>query len=486
MRRIALGAIASTLLLGGCAVPALLPVSGRVVDSISKEPVPGAVVRYDRTASCFGGMESRVRYDLAPSEGVSDADGRFRIWPTAFFVPCLLPSWDFELTIVAPGYRPAYPRHREFPLSTKRRRLAGTFYLVPVRNRLELLEYRDVARHLAWRAKHGELLERTIASILTDEPHVTSSPGAFARVEGAHFVRIALAATGVVTENFPGIGTVSVARETILAQDKNGLLDAWFPNGDRVDGSPIKLPAYVRLVPGHNDYPRFATDTRIFFAANDRATIFNLFTDDWFSRPTRIGAPETMLTKGHWIFSLEGEHLLTYDLERYINWLVPRRKPGEPREVLDGPLEDSQGRLECAALLVVGGPRRVFAVGRGPHGRTLFFADETHGPKLQLKPIPIEQGELKGDVMSCAGGYGVGFLATRDGLQSLEFFQSKGGNWRARLGTPVSLASSGGPSTFVSIAANQSVVYAVAGGDTVYRFSRELEPDAMITVAPSH
>jgi hypothetical protein len=58
------------------------------------------------------------------------------------------------------------------------------------------------------------------------------------------------------------------------------------------------------------------------------------------------------------------------------------------------------------------------------------------------------------------------------------------------LGPSITLANVGGPTGFVSIAAGtpederfQSVVYAVSGGDAVYRFSNDLEPDAELAPA---
>jgi hypothetical protein len=492
MRRLALAACAfvGTLASVGCnTARGLIPSSGRVIDAVGKQPIAGAVVRFDRTAECFGGFESIDRYKLQPREGVTDGEGRFRIWATPFFVPCIFPGWAFELTIVAPGYRPTIVRDIGIYGSRKISGRAGTFGLNPLRTRLELQEYRHIARRLAGEERKGRLLEHTVEAILAAHTGVAGSPGAFAQVEGASFVRVAVAHSGVITENFPGKGPLTVSRETILAQDASGLLYAWFPSGDPVDGTPIQLGPGVKLVGGSRDYSRFATSDHFFFPRNGRATIFNHSTENWSPRATRLGEARKMVELGGWLFSIEGERkaIATYDLDEL-------RKPGDHQPNGDGPILDvlpgSDGIIECATAQAPSAIRLV-VFGRTSHGRALYCCSDSNLPEMALRAVSLETGALDGEVVDCASGANVTFVATRGkGLQRVKIAQSGGRNWHwgAHVSAPVTLESSGGPSTFLSIATGTglqyggALVYAVSGDNTVYRFSQDLEPDAELTI----
>src|SRR5436190_1048109 len=82
------------------------PIRGRIIDSETKRPIPGAVVRFDRTGICPRYIHGSDHYPKRPLETVAGTDGSFKITGIWSAIPCFKTSWFYELSILAVGYLP--------------------------------------------------------------------------------------------------------------------------------------------------------------------------------------------------------------------------------------------------------------------------------------------------------------------------------------------------------------------------------------------
>ena len=159
------------------------PIHGKIVDSETKQPIEGVVVRLSREAICVRMIHGSDRYHQWPLEATTDSAGNFRIGGIWGAAPCLAPRWLYTLTIAAVGYIPAFTDNETDD------RLAGllvfgTYQIKPIRFWLERLNlYEQFKVSPSDNSPFGKTIKAAEAAVTYD---MTSS-GVFASAKDASF-----------------------------------------------------------------------------------------------------------------------------------------------------------------------------------------------------------------------------------------------------------------------------------------------------------
>jgi hypothetical protein len=206
-----------------------------------------------------------------------------------------------------------------------------------------------------------------------------------------------------------------------------------------------------------------------------------------------------------WVVTLEagGAEVAVYDFDRWIEWQVPRRKAGQPREILPGPrlavadlLPGARSPIECMTR-VRGVHSAIAFVARTGDERAVFLftgGQDTNPRDWKANQVGLLGGALRGEVTACAGAEGVLYVALKDqGILKLSLGQERirtsGWQLAARITGTATLTGPSGPLNFSALAVGdieryREVLYAVAGDDAIYRFGADLRPDQRIEVEP--
>jgi len=188
-----------------------------------------------------------------------------------------------------------------------------------------------------------------------------------------------------------------------------------------------------------------------------------------------------------------------YDLERFIEWAVPRRKPGEPRHIIPGgtidlarTLPGLSGPAEC---FVRGSQDRLTIIGPAGDRRAVYFLGLQDGRPPTAERIEIGAA-IETRVTACDAVNETLYIGVAGGeLLRVDLRQHSTAplrhEWRAdvvaRTRLPVrsavqalAVGALGDPNRPVGL--RSTVVYAVAGTDAVYRLTADLHLDERITI----
>jgi hypothetical protein len=480
-----------------------MPIHGRVIDARTKTGIQGAIVRLDRDAHCLPFPDTH--YYLDPLETKTNAEGQFTLSDLSTTAPCLFPEWSDQLIILAPGYFPSHALDTKAYITTEQSVRSGTFELTAIQYRIELDSYDRLGTIMGFLEKNmpknrrESALTKSLSAARNLSFKSLTAPGVFAIQPGAHFDQVSVG------------GVYSGGQEIILAQDgASKSIHGWTPRGEKVS-LPSHITTGFTLVGGNHkslSFPLLTKDDRIYFPADRTGSLANIGSEHWFSIPSQYGGVQAETLFGGYLLTLEaaGKELAIYDLERWYDYFAPKRKPGEPREVLPGP------RLAVGDVLSAGGepPIECMATVKGATDYTVLiahaagervafvgFSGNFRSVGLKAEHVVRSPTLRLGQVTACAGGKDAFYVAMKDqGIRRVQI------QWRPKLGLnmnmsePVMLSGPGGPLTFVSLAvgdvtpddwirsASWEAVYAVAGDDKLYRFSADLRPDQRIEFTP--
>lgn len=467
-----------------------LPVSGQVIDADTKRPIHGAAVRLDAAAICSRPLQHFDWHNLPVLETRTDGQGRFTIPGRTTTAPCMFPTWREDLTILAPGYFEASVV--DDPLLGRKRESvrSGLFELDPMRYRAEFDEFRLRAQDRLASLK-GSVLGDTLASVRNLRFKPAGPIGVFASIPDAVLDRVA------VIRRFrdPDL----LRSFVILAQDRNtGAFHGWTTKGDELP-VPLLTGSGLRLVSGQCCFGRnsghlLARQDRIYLPESVDSALRGLGPEDWFPFPSRFGKVQAGFDVDKYLLTLEadGMELGLYDLELWVNWAVPRRKPNEPRQVLPAP------HLKVSEVLLGGQPPiECMTRPTGALDDLLFFAHSSEGRAMfsyvyrrdsggwKAEHVDLPRGTLSAEVMACSGGRDSVYVALKNqGILRLERRAVQGRYiWRVtHAHTP---RGPSGPLNFVHFALGEihpfgEVLYAVARDEAIYRFSAYLQPDQRI------
>jgi hypothetical protein len=408
--------------LAACA-PVRPALEGRVIDAASGQPLAGATVRLDVAVACDVG--GTVRRDPQPRRyAETDAEGRFAFGGDPVEAGCRFPELWGELRARAPGYAAA----RETGVFEDPGRRAGVVALRPEGDR----------------AGVGE-----------------RGPAVFAVVAGAALDRVALTREGHL-----------VARDRLT-----GRLHAWSPAGAAI---AYPVPDAVELLGGYQRHERefpLVGLGGLVFAVDDPTR--------WLELRPAAGAVRAAVESHGQLVTLEsdGRAVGTYDT-RAVG--LPLRTVGVPAGDVR-PAAEAVGlagaRAECLAALPGPGRRPVLVVATPDGARRAFglTSGGRAGPPAWAA-LPLGPGALAGDVTACAGGRHALYVATAVG-EILKVERPRGlaadEPWEA---TRRARAPAGArPAAVVALAVSAAplrpdAVYAVTGGEVVYRFDEDLVP----------
>lgn len=485
--------VAAWLQMGFGPVRITTPVTGRVVDVDTKAPIEGAAVRLQQWATCTGSKSPpKLR------ETLTDAGGRLTIGGGVVAGPCIWPAFSTRLDIIAPGYLAATANddHSVEPPQESVRR--GTFELDRVRYRVELEEYDRLAKYSPGDAgsKWAEVFAR--ARTLRVQP--VDRPGVFASQPGAAFHQVATVKRGSMRR---------LLEWSVIAQDRNtGALYEWTTKGT-AEAIPA-LPVGATLLAGRRSdlatEPFFVHPTTSFSMRSDRPIFLRDYSNPppptWSAVPAQLGGVRDVVRWHKWLVALEsdGRAIAVYDLGRWVDSYVPRRQPGEPREIRPGPqltvseiVPGAVLPIECMTVVYGNHPGLMF-IARTGGGRGLYrlTADPESDPqKWKADRIDVLGGTLSTAATACAGGYNTLYVALKDqGILRLDIGQystERRMDWRygGKVTARSSRDGSAGPVNFTALAVRDvdyfwEVLYGVAGDDTVYRLSSDLRPDQRI------
>lgn len=454
-----------------------------------------ALVGLEREAWCPNFVHGGDTHPLPAKETRTDANGRFTIGGGVLSVPCAWAFWTADLTVIAPGYLVDTALDTELYTSTERSVRSGLFELDRIRYRLELDEYARVATSPPATAA-GSLWAMTLPAAQRLSVRPAARPGVFASQPGAVFDRVATVERAQWRR---------LLRWSVIAQDRTtGALYGW-----TTKGTPERLPPFPagasiltgRRPRGANE-PLFVQPDRLYFAARDTEPLGS-GAQTWVPVAAQFGGTRAAVDWGVWVVTLEagGGEVAVYDLDRWIEWYVPTRNPGEPREILPGPrlavadlLPGARSPVECmtsvggghsviAFIAPIGDERAVFLLRRGP---------EKDPRDWKAKRVEVMRGTLRGEVTACAGGENALYVALKgQGIRRLEIREESTGPLAWKLAAKVTAsATPGGPTeplNFSALAVGNigrewEVLYAVAGDDAIYRFSADLRPDQRVEV----
>lgn len=493
------GLVAAAGLLMGAGPVRIEPmVRGHVIDAETKAPVPGAVVRLTREATCPALHGHQIR-KLPPVDSETDRAGHFRLRGGFVRAPCARPLWwTVTLTLLAPGYLMDPDRDTALYYRAGNSSGRATFELYPNRYQVDL----DAYRVTPWATPPAEPPASRWASTLAAAHRVPVQPvgdsGVFASQSGAAFDRVAVIERGV---------PVGLERWVVVAQDRrSGALHGW-----TIKGTTEPLPALPpgasllsgRWRPGGPE-PLITETDRLHFA-RDRNAPFGgpgaLGSMVVRSELAEVGAA---VRADHWLVTVEasGGAIAVYDVHGWLDGLVPPPQPEaqgfvEPgrRLAVGDVLPGGQPPVTCVARVSGDRPGIVFIAREGTSQGVFFLVAPALGSagawRAERVAAPAEA--LPGEATACAGGHDAVYVAVRgQGIRKLRLSPPSAGpgagRTAVRVEASVVLAGPSGPLTFVALAAGelaagQEVLYAAAGDDAVYRFSADLRPDQRIAVA---
>lgn len=493
---------ALALLLSACGpIKIHFQVSGRVIDADTKKPIQGAAVRLSAAAVCPRPFHGADWHDLPVLETRTDGEGRFTMPGRTTTAPCMFPNWREHLTVLATGYFEDSAENDPLLRSMKKSVRSGLFELDPIRYRAELDEARLLIRDRLVSLK-GSVLGEVLATVQDMRFKPAGRTGVFASIPGAAFDQVAVVSRFLDPDLLRSL--------VILAHDRNtGAFLGWITKGDVVS---VPLPAGSGLSfvggpwKGRYTSPLFVQQDRIYLAEFHDFPLSAYRPEDWFPVSSQFGGGlrgGLDITKYLLTVEANGRELAVYDLERWINWAVPRRKPNEARQVLPGPrlsvdqfLPGGLPPIECMTR-VRGGTDDMLFFAHSPEGRALFSFSGLgiHAGEWKAERIELPPGTLSEEVTACAGGKDSVYVALKNqGIRKLGRTSLRGKYvWKVTR-THV-LGDSAGPLNFVHLAAGEihsysEVLYAVARDHAIYRFTADMEPDQRIEFeslpAPSH
>ena len=488
-------ALAAWVQMGAGPVRIDTPVPGQVIDVDTKAPIEGAAVRLQHWAGCpqFHVTKSHPK---PPRETLTDADGRFTIGGGVTVAPCLWPGWSTRLDIVAPGYLTDGAHDDDFDEPALQSVRRGTFELDRVRYRVELEEYERLAKYPL--GSSGSKWAQALATARSMSVQPAGRLGVFASQPGAVFDRVATVKRG---------HTRRLLNWSVITQDRNtGALYEWTTKGT-AEVIPA-LPDGATMLAGRPsvlDSEPFFVQPGAFYVRSDRPIPlrgYGTAPPTWFAVPAQFGGARAATRWGRWLVALEADSraIAVYDLDRWSDSYVPRRQPGEPREIRPGPgltltevLPGAELPIECMTT-VYGTHSGLAFIARtaGERGLYLLTQSPERDPQTwKAERIDVLDGVLSSEATACAGGQNVLYVALKDqGIFRLDIGQYPTGrplDWRrgGKVMARGSLKGPAGPVNFTALAVADiddawEVLYAVAGDDAVYRFSGDLRPDRRI------
>lgn len=492
---IALALCAIAITSPGCGlIPWDIPsrhVTAQIVDAETNQPVAGAAINLQRSVLCARLTRSAAVHDLPPLETTTDAAGRFELDAPAARPPsgCGAPGWSYRLRVLAPGYFPLNAKEDSCDDGTQRPLAFTTAALVPIRYAADREVYDRPNREILRRSRpelerDNPILEAAYARAQSMTATPLDAPGVFLSVPDATFASVAVFTV-------PGPSYVTLAKD-----ERTGVIHRWTADGvevGRQDGSG------VRLIPGWQDIPAVERDHRLYLG--------HLAFEDlsgrrsWYPAPTDTAtiASATQVRSG--LLTLQNGSLVHYDLTDFIDTISKQHHPprigaGEPDQAVQ--LQDGHGPIEC--LTRMRGTNRLVMVAHVGAERAIFVTKP--GASIAYQ-VPVPPHVLDAPVIACDASAST----TSDaiyisqpgvGLRRLRIFldqkQRPSKEVAQPVGPPTGSAHPDLPTRFVAIAASRAtpaetdigflreVVYAVAGDGTVYRFTRDLQPDQRIAL----
>lgn len=458
-------------------------------------------MRLDRTAVCPRFLHGSDSHHLPSLESRTDHEGRFEITGLSTIVRCIVVRWIDRLIVLAPGYLPDFAEDNELYDPAEKSVRSGTFKLRPVRYRIEFDAYRDLQTNVDYQEKEiptrasSVAFKDTLNAAKGASFRVLTQRGVFASQPGANFRQVEIVRTGVLPK--PKYEDIVLVR----SQGPNSF-SAWNVKGGRV-ATLSGVPDGFRLVGRKSFRPVLVRENHIYLGKDSGAILADPESDHWLRIPAQYGRIKSILDIGMFLISVEhgGEKIAIYSLEKFIDWAVPRRKPGEPRRVepglrLDVPeiLPGGHPPIECIAK-PGGATSEIVFIAFSSGKRSLFTAsaDERSPNVLKARRIDAESPLFQREITACVGGGGALCVAEKGrGIFKVVIGQTRGFNWKylARMKRHRVLQGQNGPLNFTSLAygrfyRDHKALYAVASDENVYRFSTDLVPDQRIEIVGS-
>lgn len=458
------------------------PISGQVIDRDSGGPIPGAAVQVSRAAHCPRLLRGQTTHRFPPRETKTDGAGRFEFDRTVLAAPCLAPIWSGDLKILVPGFRPEHLHDSGVGFPFDRPIRSGLFELERWRYRLEIEEFRELWKESRESEETGGKWGEAIALARQFPFRRAGTSGVLVSHPGARFSRVAVTHVGKSTHDYrvPIVLAQDVATQTILA---------WTAHGRPVRLPWSQVPGLSLLEADRSTNPVLTDGSRIFFSRSPDSIQHEFIEAWWTVRTAPVAAVRAFYHPG----------LSTFDPSSGLFTVYPpggrlpggRVTPPAPPVVhrLVELLPSALPPVECFATVQADFDLIVVIAG-GPTGRT-SFAVPTFG--LHQLPWKAEQITLPAEVartpiVTCAGGSRALYLALEGrGIQKLRLHEvpERGSvvrNWTPE--TLITLEGSDGPREFRALAVGKlkvrEVVYAVAQGNSIYRFADDGRPDERV------
>lgn len=477
------------------------PLDAQVIDRETGAPVAGATIRLDRTLYCLKFFRGLSVHPLKVREALTDRDGRFTMTRLSARGPCFSPALSEWLDIVAPGYLPATAHSTDLYESDDNPVRSSSFALERVRYRTELEVYARLQPRLG---KETDSLLKTAVDSARRAPFRTAGdPGVFAYVPRAAFDRIAVVTAGVHSDR--------ARRVAILVQDRRtGTFHAWTVRGDPVAPADPPAPGF-HLLPGegYRKLPLVVRERRLYFPTDDSVLLSELTTPKWFPVAAQFGDVRTGTEWGGYFVTVEGagRQIAFYDLERWREYVPPRRKPGQPRVIRAGPrralsdvLPGAAPPIECLVYNKQLARPALLFIAQAAGQRALFAVpyQSIGGRPLTVARVEAPPRAFPDEVTACAVAGQTFYVASkRHGLRILRITQPSPHRFVAEPRAPVVVTGPRGRLEFVSLAVapvraeplrarreDWNALYAVAGDEAIYRFGLDLSLDQRIEMEP--
>jgi hypothetical protein len=458
---IALALVAGSYLLAAGWPLGLLGVWGQVVDRDTGRPIPGAAVQWRRSVSCWLLIHGDT-YHFRPRETRTTAAGRFWFGPDLRLPACLTPFGpDSRVHVLAPGYR----------LETGVRR--GVIPLEPATRRSELTALAEPR----WSEPDEGPIWRATRATMTTAVRPAAPLGVFVTVAGAQLDQLILLSDAH-----------QLRPRLLLARDaRTGQVHAW--DGD---GQPVPLPltgpgwGFLGVYPSLH-LPLFTHGDRLVFPQRPPARWLGPGFDgfQWGDGPLPAGTPRgglvvwaTLLTvaaDGHTVtltpLSAEGPDLLT------------RTEAPAPTQPVAALFPGATGPVACLAPAPTGWGLAVIGADEGDR----LYRLSPGGQPLQIEPLRAAPGALPRAVSACAATDHTLYIAGDDGhVVALDPKPGgPGGVWSPRPEFRFPLPGAPRPVTGLGVTALGTQLYAVAGDEHVYVFTRDGAPDQRIALDPT-
>jgi hypothetical protein len=483
------------------------PISGRVIDAEMQKPIAGAVVRLLRQASCPRGGKL---YALPALETRTDAGGHFSIRGGAGGAPCASPGWWAELSILASGYSVDSALDTDEYLTSQKSIRSGEFRLIPIRYLIEFDRYRRIAEQerrtvesdgrLA--GKEEEYLGSVWRQALDHAQRLSFQPvervGTFVSQPQAALYRVAV---------------IQRERIIILAQDRNtGSFYAWTQRGDPV---PSLLPEGLglSLVEGEDLFkpsapPFLSRNDGLHFPRGFSFPTAGITAETWHLIKTDFaGLRFAVRLPAHSIMTVEdgGRTVAVYLLQQMTNGGNPSAQRTESLNYVPGPrlamssvLPGAEPPIECMAI-VGGAWNEVVFIAPTPTGRSLFVVpfhrfEQGQWSQVVARRVRLQSGTMDSEVTACRGGRETLYVALKNnGILKLQrkIIKNEGSDYV--IGSATRTVAFDGPVDFGSIAVSEmgsdlepggrwETLYAVSGGDRIYRFDANLRADQRIQI----